>query len=332
MLYLAGLLILAGVAEGIILAEGRAIGLRIPLVGLAAFLLSFSLVVGVFVAFTSTPFVRQLREWAVGSPIVAFALPFALVVPYLVYAPATGAFSLIGLGKLVGYIALPVALLMPDRLRNREKASWRDFGAMLAMGLPVAAHWLAGIWTWPQDLYFFQPIYAVCIGAYAFMVIRNLEGVGYRLLFRRRDITEGLANWAAFAIVGIPLGLVLHFIHPHYAADVYGWLELAEKFLGQFAGIYITIAIPEEFLFRGILQNLLVKSLPGRRHALWGLLVASVIFGLSHLHHAPVPNWRYGIMATLAGILYGNAYRNRKRLPASALAHTLVDTMWHFWF
>jgi membrane protease YdiL (CAAX protease family) len=37
-------------------------------------------------------------------------------------------------------------------------------------------------------------------------------------------------------------------------------------------------------------------------------------------------------MATLAGVFYGNAYRNRQRLCASGLTHTLVDTLWHFWF
>jgi hypothetical protein len=103
-------------------------------------------------------------------------------------------------------------------------------------------------------------------------------------------------------------------------------------FVIQFAGIYLTIAIPEELLFRGILQNQLEKSFAGRRRGVYALLLASVIFGLAHLHHAPVPNWRYAIMATLAGIFYGSAFRMRRRLPAAALTHTLVDTVWHFWF
>jgi membrane protease YdiL (CAAX protease family) len=57
-----------------------------------------------------------------------------------------------------------------------------------------------------------------------------------------------------------------------------------------------------------------------------------VVFGAAHLHHAPRPNWRYAILATLAGIFYGNVYRTRQRLCASALIHALVDTLWHFWF
>ena len=331
LLYLIGLLILAGLSEAIVLVVARGTGVRLPPLELAAFLTCLSLVLGVFVAFTSASFVRQLRERALRSPAVALAMPLALVLPYLLYALATRTFTLAALGKLVGYIAVPVALLLPDRLHHRERASWRDFAAMLALGYPIAARWLTGIWVWPEELYFFRPIYSVCIGAYAFLVVRNLEGVGYRLVFRKGDVVEGLSNWVAFAIVGIPLGLALHFIHPH-RTDTLDWLTLVTRFAGQFVAIYITVAIPEEFLFRGVLQNLLVKSLPGARRGLWGLLIASVVFGISHLHHAPVPNWRYAIMATVAGVLYGNAYRNRKRLPAPALTHTLVDSMWHFWF
>ena len=90
--------------------------------------------------------------------------------------------------------------------------------------------------------------------------------------------------------------------------------------------------MPEEFLFRGILQNFLTRSLPGERRELYGLLIASLIFGAAHLHHAPVPNWRYAVLASLAGVFYGNAYRALGRLSASALTHALVDTAWHFWF
>jgi membrane protease YdiL (CAAX protease family) len=122
------------------------------------------------------------------------------------------------------------------------------------------------------------------------------------------------------------LGIWLEFIHPH-ANRV-----SVVAFLTQFVGIYLTIAIPEELLFRGILQNFLVKSIRRGPQGLYGLLIASVAFGAAHLHHSPIPNWKYAILATLAGLFYGNAYRTRHRLPAPALTHTLVDAVWHFWF
>ncbi len=312
----------AGTAEALVLLRAR-----INPWHLGAFFESLALVLGVFVALTSSTFSKQLRHWASRSAGTALALPFCLLVPYFIYAFGTGTFSWVGAAKLAAYIALPTALLLPDRLRAAQRVGWRDFAAMVALAVPVSAHWLEGIWTWPQELYFFRPLFCVCVGGYDFMVLRRLEGIGYSLnFFRKGDLSDGLANFVAFGLLTIPLGLALSFIHPH------SQFVPPARWAFQFFGIYLTIAIPEEFLFRGVLQNFLVKSIPHRRGSLYGLLIASVVFGASHLHHAPVPNWRYGILATLAGIFYGNAFRIRQRVSASALTHTLVDTVWHFWF
>jgi len=241
-------------------------------------------------------------------------------------------------------------LLLPDRLHHRESLTWRDGVAMLALAVPVSASWLQGIWTWPQDIYVFRPIFCVLVGGYAFMVLRNLEGVGFRLVWRKSDVSDALLNLLAFALLAIPIGIALNFIHPHSTAPLmHGpifqvpWLENIVSGLGPavdfflvFMGIYLTVAIPEELLFRGVLQNLLVRTIRKGPRGLYGLLIASVVFGASHLHHLtgkpPRPNWRYAIMATLAGIFYGNVYRTRQRLCASALTHALVDAIWHFWF
>lgn len=314
------LLVLAAAAEGLV-------WLRYPHdpVKLGAFFISFALVLAAFAGLTDAHVIRQLREWAADSVLAAFGLPFLLLVPYLIFAIGTETLTSRGIGKLAAYIAAPVLLLAPDRLRHSGRAGWRDFASMLALALPVGAGWLTGIWTWPEDLYFFRPLYSVCIGAYAFMVIRNLEGVGYKLTVRWRDATDALVNFIAFAIIAIPLGIALGFLNPH-AGPVSPW---AVGF--QFVGIYLTIAIPEELLFRGILQNFLVRSIRSERRQLYGLLIASIIFGAAHLHHAPRPNWRYMILATIAGIFYGNVFRTRKRVSAPAMTHALVDTLWHFW-
>ena len=137
-----------------------------------------------------------------------------------------------------------------------------------------------------------------------------------------------LPPWTTF----LPPPVSFNFFGRPETVMISGTVLFAAEYAFQFIGIYITVAIPEEFLFRGVLQNFLVKSFHGRRHELYGLLLASVLFGAAHLHHAPVPNWRYAIMATLAGIFYGNAFRTRQRTSASAFTHALVDASWHFWF
>jgi membrane protease YdiL (CAAX protease family) len=335
---------LAALAEGIILLQVRLeyahlLG-HVPLNPwqMAAVIETFALVLGAFVALSHPAVVRQLRQWAVQSVGMALGLPFSLLGLYLLYAFGTGTFSVVAAGKLLAYIAVPTLLLLPDRLHKAERAGWRDFAAMLALAFPVPAHWLSGVWMLPpgldvfhalfgvRDLYVFLPLTCVCVGAYDFIVIRNLDGVGYRLVWRKSDVVDGSANFAAFSLLGIPLGMALSFIHPHFTQESLWNVPL------QFVGIYVTIAIPEELLFRGILQNFLVRSIRRGPRGLYGLIIASVVFGLSHLHHAPVPNWRYAILATLAGLFYGNVYRTRQRLCASALTHALVDTVWRFWF
>ena len=324
-----GLTLLAALAEVLVLVR-----IRIDPWRLAAVLESVALLLGAFVGLTQTAFVRQLRHWAVTSWALAGGLPFLLLVPYLIFGLGTRTFSLLALGKLIAYILVPMALLLPDRLHAPEGLTWRDGVAMVALAVPVSAGWLQGIWTWPQDIYVFRPIFCVLVGGYAFMVVRNLEGVGFRLLWRKSDVWDALVNLLAFTLLAIPLGLALNFIHPHTTAglsQVHGMGPTA-NFLFLFIGIYLTVAIPEELLFRGILQNLLVRTIHKGPRGVYALLIASVLFGAAHLHHAPVPNWRYAILATLAGIFYGNVYRSRQRLCASALTHALVDTIWHFWF
>jgi hypothetical protein len=324
-----GLTFLAGLAEGLVL-----IRIRIDPWRLAALMESVALLVGVFVGLTQAAFVKQLRHWTMASPVLAAGLPVLLLIPYLVLALPTGTFSLAAVGKLIAYILVPTALLLPDRLHHREHLNWRDAAAMLALAVPVSAGWLQGIWIWPQDLYLFRPIFCVLVGAYTFMVLRDLEGVGFRLVWRRGDVWDALLNLLAFVLLAIPLGLALNFIHPHSMAPLghLGSVSPVADFFLLFIGIYLTVAIPEELLFRGILQNLLVRTIRRGPRGLYGLLIAAGVFGVSHLHHAPVPNWRYAILATLAGVFYGNVYRTRQRLCASALTHALVDTLWHFWF
>ena len=137
------------------------------------------------------------------------------------------------------------------------------------------------------------------------------------------DVRVAAGYFAVFVPVAIALGVVTGFIQP------------AERFASPGAlllmalGIFVFIAVPEELLFRGIIQNLLEKEI-GRPGLALG--VAAVIFGAAHLNNGPSPDWRYFLLATLAGVVYGRAYARTRNLMAPALVHTLVDVAWRGFF
>ncbi len=110
----------------------------------------------------------------------------------------------------------------------------------------------------------------------------------------------------------------MHFIHLHPQ------LPSGMHAAGILLATFLLVAIPEEMFFRGILQNLL-ESRFGRRTA---LLVASILFGLAHFNKGASFNWRYVLLASIAGVFYGRAWRANRQLLASVITHTAVDVIW----
>jgi membrane protease YdiL (CAAX protease family) len=97
----------------------------------------------------------------------------------------------------------------------------------------------------------------------------------------------------------------------------------ADNLAGAPLRIYLATGIPEELLFRGVIQNLAVR----RYGYPQGLLLAAVVFGFAHL-----PDLRYMLLASLAGVAYGWVYHRTRHITASALTHAAVDWVWRLLF
>ena len=152
---------------------------------------------------------------------------------------------------------------------------------------------------------------------------RRLPGIGYEFEWRRGFAAAVGLNFLIFTLIAIPLGELSGFIHWDPSLARLRAVPLLA------VGIFFFTARPEEFLFRGLLQNLLARSLRNQRV---GLIVAAVIFGFSHILHAPFPNWRYVILASIAGIFYGRAWMKTGSLVPAAILHGCVDILWHLLF
>ena len=243
----------------------------------------------------------------------------ALLVPYGIYGAGTGAFDGAALSRLVLYVGLPALFVYLGR--ERKGPGVFDLLAVLVIWLPFDLRLLEDIWVWPegQGAYGLQTVMAVDLAVVLFVLVRRIEGIGYRFQLSRDGARAVLVNFVLFSAVAIPLGFGIRFIR--YDPDPFDPVGL----FGSFLAILLFIGIPEELLFRGLIQNFLDQWL-GKGWS--SLLLAALVFGAAHLDNDQPPNFAYALMATIAGIFYGRAFRRTGGLMAPALVHALVDTVW----
>ena len=252
---------------------------------------------------------------------VRTALPVFCALPYILLSSSQQMFSWKWCAL---YTALPVAiawLLRRAAIADPEqRGNWRDAIVLLTLGLAVDLRWFER--AWPSGLTGLGKLLLVDAALYGFVAIRRLSGTGFDFHLRWSDWRIGLRELAFFAPLVLGLGMALGFLHPHADAPrlsmVPAWIY-----------IFIFVAVPEELYFRAWVQNLLERRV-GRRTA---LAITAVLFGLSHFNKRSAHfNWHYALLASIAGIFYGRAWREQRRVPASAITHASVDAIWSFWF
>lgn len=252
-----------------------------------------------------------------GLTIILFSIPYTL------YSIGTGDFRWSGLGRLAALAAVPLAAFAIAPVRDPKRLNWQDVVVLLWLMVPVLSGWIAGIWIKPVNLDFMTRVFLVGVGSWSFLIFRGIENSGYEFTYSFAILRSALVNFLGFAVLAAPVGFALRFI---------GWNPQwrgAQSFIFDYATIFLFIAVTEELFFRGLIQNLLEGSIASRYGS---QAITAVLFGLSHILHAPFPNWKYVCLATIAGWFYGNAYRSRRSLMASATTHALVDTLWRTFF
>jgi len=264
------------------------------------------------------------RAWLANQPKsrTAWLLAASAVLPWLIYAPATGEGLAVNFLLLLAvvlivafwYVALPVAPAA-DAL-------------FLAM---VAAVYLSKVF----DRIYLSPIPKLSISvlghlmlirtaALAVLVLRGNVQAEYRFLPNRKEALAGLRYFAVMlpviAFAYWALGLVKFRAHPNGAGLT---ILLA---IGTFLAILWVVALSEEFFFRGLLQQW-IEQWTGNRNT--ALILAALVFGCAHLgFHRIFPNWRWAIVAAILGVFCGLAWRNSRSVQAAMVTHALIVTVW----
>jgi len=242
---------------------------------------------------------------------------------YLIYLAGTNNFTLSRFGLAAAYILAPVFLVISAG--TAKPGAWQDYLAMLAIFLPLKFRWLDNLWPYPgpRVTHIATILLAITVALAAFLLVRQFSGVGYNIVWGRSAALSVLLHFALLAAVLIPLGVALHFIRFDPAQEQ--WRSLP----ADAAIIFLLTAWPEEFLFRGLLQNSLAHTFSSETV---GWLAASIVFGLAHISNGVPPNWRYALLATIAGVFYGRTWRKTQSIFPAAIVHALVDITWHLLF
>jgi uncharacterized protein len=267
----------------------------------------FAVLTGLTLALSVTACREGLRtRWqavnVLAAPLaITAAIAICCAVIGLPIAPRAGAFG--------AYLTIPTVLVCAGR--PRTPGAIRVLAAAIVLWLPIEFNLLPQLRLPPPDGLRAAPFAALAAGLYLFLVACPLDRIGYTFQLSRRDLRDALIATGAFAVIGVPIGLATGFLEWNPRPD-------AIRLVVAPIAIYLATGVPEEFLFRGLIQNTLERSI-GRA----ALPIASIIFGLAHL-----PDARYVLLATLAGVAYGWVYLVTRRITASAVTHALVDWIW----
>jgi membrane protease YdiL (CAAX protease family) len=243
---------------------------------------------------------------------------------YLIYLLGTNSFTLWRVSIAAAYVFAPVLLVISAV--GTKPGAWQDYLAMLAIFLPLKLRLLNGLWPYPGATigYVATMLLAINVALATFLFVRQFSGVGYNIVWGRDAAFNVALHFGLLALILIPLGTALHFIQ--FNPGQAHWKSLPVDAIS----IFLLTAWPEELLFRGLLQNSLSSTLSSETS---GWIAASVIFGLAHINNNGVfPNWRYVLLAIIAGIFYGRTWRKTNSIFPAAIVHGLVDTVWHLLF
>src|SRR5215467_3394502 len=198
----------------------------------------------------SNDVLEHLKLWIHDEPARIAIVPAFLWLLYVVYAT--------GMGIANGRSALAMALYISVPFLAFS-VSWKfEPLVILWLWLPLEFGIIRDLLMTHQGgadaHYVFGELLAVDVGIVAVVVWNETPGIGYRLEGNPKIVRTGLRYFALFAIIAIPLGLAIRFIQYSFTAPKLCAAPLL------FLGIFFFTALPEEFLFRGLIQNWIERT------------------------------------------------------------------------
>jgi len=200
--------------------------------------------------------------------------------------------------------------------------TWADLALWMLLWIPFDLRWSMELLPAVNGSYAWWSIAISLIAVIGWSGYRGAD-IGFNLVPKIKDV--GIALFALVVIMAfvVPPGLLTGFLNFNIP-ETYNVPKLAIHFVG----LFLTVALPEELFFRGILLRGLDKMFSKK----WiPLVISSLAFGLMHWNNVSTLSTQitYVFLAAIAGMGYGWAYRKSgNSLFAAILVHTLVDWVW----
>jgi len=155
--------------------------------------------------------------------------------------------------------------------------------------------------------------------------------VGFFILFFGNKLIKNASQWKSMLLTVMPTVLI-GFVIILGLSLVLGYVRFDPKFNSIFYiwaihNLFFT-AITEEALCRGFVLYYMDKFCKKFKYGQYiSLFIVSLFFGV--LHYAG--GWKYILLATVAGMVYGRVYQKTQLIEASILTHFVLNTV-HFLF
>ncbi len=229
---------------------------------------------------------------------------------------------------IISIITLGLLYYIVDR--DRIKSPIRIAAGVLAIILSVSltAHILPGFNNW-------KILDNICLSrtSHPYSMYLNMDKpfVGLFILGLSFPLIKSFKEWASVIQSILPI-LLIGLIILVSISSITSYTDFDYKFQSIFFvwalhNLFLT-CVAEEAFFRGFLQRNLCRKLRENRYGnILSLITVSILFGLAHF----AGGFKYIILASVAGMVYGYAYQKTQRIEAGILCHFAVNTF-HFIF
>ena len=288
-----------------------------------AMVLSLSPLMGLMLTLGSLKASRQFSDWLTENKNSLYYLVGGISSLFAIPGLLTGNFDPYHT-IIFSFIVLVVFGVLKQAKDKEFTLNWSDLAIWFILWIPFDLRWYSDMQPNLDYTWWSMTISVIAIiGWYGY---RGAD-IGFNLVPKFKDLKIAVLALIWIMVLVIPPGLATGFL----SFSIPESFDIS-KLTAHFIGLFLTVALPEELFFRGILLRGLDKVFSRK----WiPMLISSLAFGIMHWNNVDTLSMQimYISLASIAGLGYGWAYRKSgNNLLAAILAHTLVDWIWKLIF